>query len=313
MSSAESAYLFRHALLRDAAYQLQMPADRARLHELAFEVMEGQAGGRAPAESVKADGHLDWPPHASNGVAAELAEHAGRAGTVPDDIRRRYVLRADLHERQGRLDEAERDYQRALEMVRSTGDERMAAVTLRNLAFIHHVSNRFEQAESACRTALEIARRLGERRSEGSITETLAEICASSGRTQEAEPLLRAALAIHRDVGNRRDEGRTLGNLGALMLDIGRLEESEALFRDALALHAETGYRRAEATHGCQFAMLLAAQGRRPEANEAWDRGISLFRDTSDAAGERRARQLVSDGCARLGIPGFSNSAEGQK
>ncbi len=29
MTSAETAYLFRHALLRDAAYQLQMPGDRA--------------------------------------------------------------------------------------------------------------------------------------------------------------------------------------------------------------------------------------------------------------------------------------------
>lgn len=28
---AELAYLFRHALLRDAAYQLQLPGDRARL------------------------------------------------------------------------------------------------------------------------------------------------------------------------------------------------------------------------------------------------------------------------------------------
>ena len=41
MTSAESAYLFRHALLREAAYQLQLPTDRARLHALAL----ARAGG----------------------------------------------------------------------------------------------------------------------------------------------------------------------------------------------------------------------------------------------------------------------------
>ena len=41
---AELAYLFRHALMRDAAYHLQMPADRARLHGLAFAPIEAVAG-----------------------------------------------------------------------------------------------------------------------------------------------------------------------------------------------------------------------------------------------------------------------------
>jgi WD40 repeat protein len=48
VTSAEQAYVFRHALLRAAAYQLQLPADRARLHRLAFDVTE-QIAGKLPA------------------------------------------------------------------------------------------------------------------------------------------------------------------------------------------------------------------------------------------------------------------------
>lgn len=55
---AEQTYLFRHALLRDAAYQLQMPADRALLHELTLEIME-----RVLAPGLEA-------------FAEELADHA---------------------------------------------------------------------------------------------------------------------------------------------------------------------------------------------------------------------------------------------
>lgn len=60
--NAELAYLFRHALLRDAAYQLQMPGERAALHALALAVGEAVfAGDPAP-------------------VALELADHARKAG-----------------------------------------------------------------------------------------------------------------------------------------------------------------------------------------------------------------------------------------
>ena len=38
---AELAYLFRHAVLRDAAYLLLVPQDRAALHWLAVSVLQG--------------------------------------------------------------------------------------------------------------------------------------------------------------------------------------------------------------------------------------------------------------------------------
>ena len=43
---AEQIYFFRHALLRDAAYQLQLPGDRARLHGLAFAMTAGRGLAR---------------------------------------------------------------------------------------------------------------------------------------------------------------------------------------------------------------------------------------------------------------------------
>ncbi|MBK8206544.1 MAG: tetratricopeptide repeat protein [Planctomycetes bacterium] len=79
--SAETAYLFRHALLRAAAYELQPPAERASLHRLALslipQIMDPQ---RLPA------------------VAFDLAEHArlGLQGS-PDDPLRSQLL-AHEHE-----------------------------------------------------------------------------------------------------------------------------------------------------------------------------------------------------------------------
>lgn len=58
---AETAYLFRHAVVRDAAYGLQPPSERALLHGLALDILEALPG-------------LNLPP-----IALELARHARAA------------------------------------------------------------------------------------------------------------------------------------------------------------------------------------------------------------------------------------------
>lgn len=68
---AETAYLFRHALLREAAYQLQPPAERAALHRLALEIIQAALGDTDAALAP---------------VALELADHAraGAEGAAPE-------------------------------------------------------------------------------------------------------------------------------------------------------------------------------------------------------------------------------------
>jgi predicted ATPase len=48
--SGEDTYLFRHALTRQAAYDLLPPSDRARLHELAAASLDAQEGESATPE-----------------------------------------------------------------------------------------------------------------------------------------------------------------------------------------------------------------------------------------------------------------------
>ncbi|CAG0991313.1 hypothetical protein PLCT2_02486 [Planctomycetaceae bacterium] len=61
---AETAYLFRHALMRDAAYQLQLPGDRAMLHVPAFSILEPIHGALAS----NAESALELAYHASVGA-----------------------------------------------------------------------------------------------------------------------------------------------------------------------------------------------------------------------------------------------------
>lgn len=95
---AEIAYLFRHVLLRDAAYEMQLPSDRAKLHELAFHLIEQAFGGRPP-EPPPLDSHNSrhFPGHSTDVVAAELAAHALLAGDELAGLHARYMRRAAEH------------------------------------------------------------------------------------------------------------------------------------------------------------------------------------------------------------------------
>ncbi|MCC6741709.1 MAG: hypothetical protein IT452_21905, partial [Planctomycetia bacterium] len=103
--NAETAYVFRHALLREAARQLQMPGDRARLHAVAFGIVEEMAGG-PPGERPALDRDEEVSPDArpADAWAAELAEHAAQALHAPQAdqsrfaaARREYLRRAAEH------------------------------------------------------------------------------------------------------------------------------------------------------------------------------------------------------------------------
>lgn len=79
MTSAEQAYLFRHALLRDAAYGLHLPGERAELHRLAIDSFVAALADQA------------------NTHAEELADHAMAALAEAPADEREVLLAAELH------------------------------------------------------------------------------------------------------------------------------------------------------------------------------------------------------------------------
>ncbi|MBZ0134767.1 MAG: hypothetical protein K8I27_00170 [Planctomycetes bacterium] len=58
--SAEQAYLFRHAVVRDAAYHLQPPSERAVLHALALDVIVALPGLNEGAYGLELAQHARW-------------------------------------------------------------------------------------------------------------------------------------------------------------------------------------------------------------------------------------------------------------
>jgi len=313
---AELAYLFRHALLREGAYQLQLPAERGRLHELALELLESLLG-------------QDTTP-----FAAELAGHAALAAQSAPGARRTGLQRRELHYMQqaarhakasyqnhaalgfydriveheqadatqrfdalfdgasvlrfaGRLAEAEGRYRRAGEVA---GDSARKGRVQAELGEVLRERGQLEAALPHYHAALELLRAANDRANEAMTLAKIATCLHGANQLSEAEPLYEQALALHRASGNRLEEGIVLGNRAVLRMWQGRNAEAEAEFRQALQVQHETGNERFAAVTLGNFATLLRDMDRSEESRAMLEQAVARNR----ALGSRRPEAVFT-------------------
>lgn len=182
----EPAYVFKHAVIQDVAYQSLLVQRRKELHrgvgraieelyadrlaehdaELAHHFFEGEEWDPAFRYSVLAG---DRAAHAFASVEARkhytrALDAAGRARPGPDD-----ATLASVHEKLGgvlyilaEFDPAVAEYQHALSLVRRVGDPRREVATLLGLANVYNWYHKTEHVMASVNEALGIALEVGD-------------------------------------------------------------------------------------------------------------------------------------------------------
>ncbi|MCL4731033.1 MAG: tetratricopeptide repeat protein [Planctomycetes bacterium] len=271
MPGAEQIYMFRHALMRDAAYLMQPPAERARLHALLLEV----------TQRVLGDGDLALEP-----VARELADHAraARGARPTGHIDEAFVSRAELRflelaqrkaMRDHNLSEAEALARRAADFAGATVVERARALT--RLAHTLRVGLRYEPALDAARNAAGIA---AGTEAEGAAWQECAAILSCMGRLDESEQAGNRALALARASGDQRLEAAALASQGSACRMAGRTEESRLLLERAVQIAAAIGAREVEGIARIHLGYLHGMSGRAAKAREHLAAALRLLEGT---------------------------------
>lgn len=282
---AETAYLFRHAVLRDAAYQLQPPAERARLHGLALACLEHEAGGRPLDCAISLEDHAA-PHHPGDALALQLADHALQAQAGPHTasdadfpaLRRLYLQRAaEYAERQHQYREAARLWRN---LGVQAGPEQHHRSLLRaalaagkagdNLEAVRALESLLDQPtgpEAVVRCLLHTR---------------LSHFLRELGRYADAESAARKALALAQADDLPLQEAFALGNLANVQRDTGRLAESEQGYRDALAVFQRLGNRRFAAVALANIAAIRQLASDVAVAEQQYRLALATSRDCGD-------------------------------
>lgn len=288
---AEVAYLFRHALLRDAAYQLQTPGNRAQLHELALYLIENTLGGRAPAAPpILDDQTAAMVPHPTDSISRELALQARQAlveGGPREaelaEVQRLYLRRSAEHS------ERSYDFPAALgswlEYAGLLGGVEQAEAKRRASGVAFQVG-RLNVAEPLLLEALDVFTRAGTARLIGQTMSNLASTYRRTGRVAAAEDAYQNSRPYFLAARDTRGQAFALGNLGTLYREMGRLGEAQELSQQAVELLENLGDRRTINKAKTNLAIVYRLIGKTEEAEGALKALLLDCRAIGDQPGE---------------------------
>lgn len=328
---AELVYLFRHALLRDAAYQLQPPEARAALHECALRSMEHVADGRnAMLDQFAAELAVHAREARENAAEprpdltrAELAYLQRAADRARDDYRhgdaaRHYAAIAE-HPASGQLqahsarvehgrvlrfsgnpEAAVRVLTRAAALAREAGMPREAAEALGSLSSVLAMTGRVDDALAAQHQSTACARQLQDLPAIAAALSNHAGLCLLTGRREEALELMRQSLEVH--PGRTPQESlKRRATMAFCLLELDRTSEAEPLLHSALEAYESAGNLRAVSEMLSHLAHLNDQTGRGIEAEALIRRALELKQKLGDRYGEGIALSALGGIQSRLG------------
>jgi tetratricopeptide (TPR) repeat protein len=310
---AESIYLFRHALLREAAYSLQAPSARAALHRAALEVLEELA--RVAADSDSWAEELAYHARAAQGQTGDTAALHGRelhwlrraagfatrtwANEAALDAWQRLAVhplaqaadrvRANTHlaeilMRTGVPVRAEAPIARALADLEACDDPAARGECLAMRARLLVVLGRYPEARRQCEQAFEPARQAGPA-TLGQLCNVAAQAAAAVGDWREAESRARQALEVldpGRDPGVR---ARATMHLADFLWRQGRLPEAEHTFGQAVELARASRNPGLEASSLDHLGSLMRELGHPDRARELHRQAGALYGQVGDTVG----------------------------
>jgi len=306
MALTELRYIFIHALLRDAAYQMQVHTRRKTLHSLALEAYEKLSGDGL------ADHYGELAYHAEQAGLSEKARHyldlAGSAAleayqndlavdyftralalTPPEDAPRRYDLlmkREHVYLYQAKNAERERDLAELAALLPELGDDRKAVDVLLRQSRLDLDLGQYALADASASRAADLALSVEKMEKATVAFRYLASSSIRQGKLEQAANLARQSVSLARKCGSREEEGWAANTLGMTAIEQGKLEEAEEAFKHSLEITHETGDLRFLGTPLNNLGLVATRQWNYTEAQNYLQQALEVAQKIGDRMGE---------------------------
>ncbi len=303
--NAEIAYLFRHALLRDAAYQLQLPSTRGRLHFFAAQVLEPLARRDSALAEELADHYaaarnlagLRHAPREQNAIS-RAARHCANKFRNADGARywaslaalAKGEVAAQAELEQGLLLSGINQFDaalRALQSARKNGSTRTAFEALIEWSKIQISLGNPRSAIEQATKSLALARRGQDPNFHARALDALAAARKAGGDLNAAKRLYGRALKLQGLSGAVRS--MLQGNLAGVFLSMGDLARAEALQLQSLKSPQSRRDPRKFASATGRLAIILQNSGRAQQAERLHHETLQSHVRTGNRMGEANA------------------------
>lgn len=304
----ELAYLFRHALTWEVAYNCLPFARRRELHVRVGEFLErlyrdhpeeicgvsarhwaqGQKWDKALAAALAAGAHAQGLYANQDALSFyELAEQCLDklpSATLWASALRLYLYRGRLHRRMGQYAAAEADLSRALDLARDHGDTRAQAEALNALAEAYWWQSRNSELLDASRKAYDIARENGHTAEMAVSTRSMGLTYQALGEWDRARAYLDEAYRLAEEHDDEPLRAAVLTDLATNRVHAGDLDDALDLFGRALEIRRAIGLKDKIASTLVNMAIVHQRRGDVEASLAAFRQAIALARESGSGA-----------------------------
>src|SRR5918999_354554 len=298
--SGETAYRFKHVLIREVAYAGLAKEARAALHrrfagwlrERARE--ENRTARKLLLGAVELEPTLERRYYAAKAAwrmsdyptLAREMEKVRKAGAEAGDPQIEGLALTALGEvavlREGDVPKARELTDRALELLSDRDGARFAALAARTT--VEWSIGDLEEHECVVREALQLARDVESKAMESEALQSLASNMIARLRLEDAEACLHQAVELAEETGSVVGRGVALRFVGVLHLERGELDEAEAALEESVSLLSE-----ADAAWSLGRALNYAAwvawrKGNTQRAEKLFRESIRILKPIEDRA-----------------------------
>ncbi|MEZ4886611.1 MAG: tetratricopeptide repeat protein [Chitinophagales bacterium] len=250
--------IFRHTLLRDMAYDMQLKERLRQLHQLAAVAMEG----------LYSKNHEE--------KYADIAFHYEKAETTIKSIE--YLEKAGMYAQENFQNQQALDlFERLLKQLQNLKDPDLTWKILLKKAAVLRTIGKWDAAQEVYEDAMELARMF---KNEAYIIEiqfNLARIFSLQGKYQTSLNLYQQILTAYKSTNNKTQIANTIGYMGVVHINLSEYEKAAKCFQQQISLASELGDEKNHATALGNLGSLFNQIGNHEAAMDCYRKSYELF------------------------------------
>ncbi len=299
---SEMRYLFRHALLRDSAYEMQLQARRRELHALAGESLEKVYAGELAPHYADLAYHFDraevpdraahWyrlaGEQSARGYAnAEAVAYLSRAlELLPEaDLVGRYELtraRVEVYDLQGAVEAQSQDLEQMAALAAALDDGRRRAHVAVQQAQYHYATDDYSAAIAAARQAAALSQAAGAVESEAAGYAVWGRALYRQSDFRGANEQMLRVLELARSNGLQSQEGICLQLLGMIAYERGEYAQGQSYYQEALVIFEQLGLRRRQGNVFNNLGLIYMDQNEYHQAIACFEQSLRIYQEIGD-------------------------------
>ena len=193
---------------------------------------------------------------------------------------------AQIYKGQCKYVEAIELTERAITIMRETGDKREEAIAYATLGSVFQTLGEYVKSKESLEKALAISMEIGDRAAIAGSYGNLGTVFKSLCDYVKAKESLEKALAISMEIGDRAAIAGSYGNLGMVFQSLGDYAKAIEYLEKALAINMEIGDRAGEAANCGNLGSVFQSLGEYAKSKEYLEKSLAISMEIGDRAGE---------------------------